>query len=223
MSGIKIDDVGFSVRERVLFDGLSADFYPGEMIAVIGEVGTGRSDLLNLITGLASPDSGTIQIFGIDINRIGPYEKDGIRKRMGVVSQMARLISNLKVIENVTLPLLYHSDMSTEEIFKLGRELLQRVGYNEDIWGLPGLLPVFKRKGVSLARAMALDPEIMIYDRLLEGLDPRQREFMAGLIHNVHKSGEDRLSIFLANDMEEIGGLRMDRIFMIRGRRLAEV
>lgn len=223
MAVLKIDDVGFSIKERVLFDGLSVELYPGEKVAVIGEVGSGRSDLLNLITGLASPDSGRIQIFGIDINRIGPHEKDGIRKRMGVVSQMAALVSNLKVIQNVTLPLLYHSSMTSEEILKHGAELLKRVGYNENIWVLPGLLPVFKKKAVSLARAMALDPEIMIYDRFLEGLDSRQREFMAGLTAQVHNSRGNRLSIFLANDMEEIGGLCMDRIFKISERTLAEV
>ena len=223
MAIIKIDDVGFSIHERVLFDGLKAEFYAGEKVAVIGEVGSGRSDLLNLLTGLSSPDSGSVHIFGVDINRIGAQELDGIRKRMGIVSQTAALISNLKVIENVTLPLLYHTGISSEEILRQGNELLKRVGYDEDIWILPGLLPVFKKKEVSLARALALDPEIMIYDRLLEGADSRQKEFMFALTDEFHNSNGNRLSIFMSNDMEEVSGLSMSRIFKIREKTLVEV
>lgn len=223
MAIIKIDDVGYSIRERVLFDGLKAELYAGEKVAVIGEVGSGRSDLLNLITGLAFPDSGSVNVFGVDINRIGLQGLDGVRKRMGVVSQTAALISNLKVIENVILPLLYHTDISSEDILRQGNELLKRVGYDEDIWILPGLLPVFKKKEVSLARALALDPEIMVYDRFLEGLDSRQKGFMASLADEVHSSRVNRLSIFMSNDMEEISGLSMNRILKIMGKTLVEV
>lgn len=223
MAIIKIDDVGYSMHERVLFDGLKAEFYAGEKVAVIGEVGSGRSDLLNLITGLASPSSGSVNIFGVDISRIGPQGLDGVRKRMGVVSQTAALISNLKVIENVILPLLYHTGISSEDILRQGNELLKRVGYDEDIWILPGLLPVFKKKEVSLARALALDPEIMVYDRFLEGLDSRQKGFMASLADEVHSSRVNRLSIFMSNDMEEISGLKMNRILKIREKTLIEV
>lgn len=223
MAIITIDDVGFSIHERVLFERLSAEFYPGEKVAVIGEAGSGRSDILNLITGLSSPDSGSINVFGVDINRIGPYERDGIRMRMGIVSQTAALISNLKVIENVTLPLMYHSSIKSEDILRRGNELLKRVGYNENIWILPGLLPVFKKKEVSLARALALEPEIMVYDRILEGLDSRQKGFMASLTDEVHSSKVNRLSIFLSNDMEEISGLKVNRIFRIQERTLVQM
>lgn len=222
MAAIKLENLSYSIDNRVLFRGINAEFYPGEKIAIVGEHGSGRSDLLNLITGMAAPDSGLVYIFDIDINRITLLELDNLRKRIGFIFQNAALISNLKAIENVTLPLRYHTDMSEDEIFERGLHLLRQVGYDEDVWTLPGFLPVFKKKGVALARAMALDPEIMIYDRFLEELDIRQREFIIRLIEKSHASGTKRLSIFTSNDAEEIKGIRFDRILKIKNNLLVE-
>lgn len=219
-AAIKLENLGYSINGRILFKGLNAEFHPGEKVAIVGEAGSGRSDLLNLLMGLAAPDAGNIYIFGMDINGIGPLELDNIRRRIGFISQDAGLISNLKVIENVTLPLSYHTDLPDETIMKQGLGLLKWVGYNEDIWVLPALLPAFKKKEIAFARAMVLDPDIVIYDRFLEGLDYRQREFMIRLIEDTHGSGVQRLSIFTANDVEEIKGINLGRIFKIKDKML---
>ncbi|MEK7850439.1 MAG: ATP-binding cassette domain-containing protein [Deltaproteobacteria bacterium] len=220
MAAIKLENIGYSIGGRVLFSGLSAEFNLGEKVGIVGEAGSGRSDLLNLLSGLTAPDTGSIYILDMDINRIGSLELDSLRKRIGFVFQNAVLISNLKVIQNVILPLQYHTDLTDEAIMERGLGLLTRAGYNEDIWALPALLPPFKKKEVAFARAMALNPDIMIYDRFLEGLDYRQREFMIGLIEDTHGSGVQRLSIFTANDVEEIKGISLDRIFMIKDKTL---
>ncbi len=220
MAAIKLENIGYSIGGRVLFSGLSAEFNLGEKVGIVGEAGSGRSDLLNLLSGLTAPDTGSIYILDMDINRIGSLELDSLRKSIGFVFQNAVLISNLKVIQNVILPLQYHTDLTDEAIMERGLGLLTRAGYNEDIWALPALLPPFKKKEVAFARAMALNPDIMIYDRFLEGLDYRQREFMIGLIEDTHGSGVQRLSIFTANDVEEIKGISLDRIFMIKDKTL---
>lgn len=220
MAAIKLENIGYSIGGRMLFNGLNAEFNLGEKVAIVGEAGSGRSDLFNLLAGLTAPDTGSVYIFDVDINKIGPAELDNLRKRIGFVSQNAVLISNLKVIQNVILPLQYHTDLTDEAIMERGLGLLTQAGYNEDIWALPAVLPPFKKKEVAFARAMALNPDIMIYDRFLEGLDHRQQEFMIGLIEDTHTSGTHRLSIFTANDVEEIKGISIDRIFRIKDKTL---
>lgn len=222
MATIKLENIGYSIDGRMLFNGLNAGFNLGEKVAIVGEAGSGRSDLFNLLAGLTAPDTGSVHIFDIDINKIGPVELDDIRKRIGFVFQNAVLISNLKVIQNVILPLQYHTDLTDEVIMERGLGLLKRAGYDEDIWALPAVLPPFKKKEVAFARAMALNPDIMIYDRFLEGLDYRQREFMIGLIEDTHGPGAQRLSILMANDVEEAKGVHLDRIFKIKDKTLVE-
>lgn len=220
MAAIKLENIGYSIDGRTLFNGLNVELNLGEKVGIVGEAGSGRSDLLNILSGLTAPDTGSIYILDMDINKIGLLELDNLRKRIGFVFQNAVLISNLKVIQNVILPLQYHTDLTDEVIMERGLGLLKRAGYNEDIWALPALLPPFKKKEVAFARAMALNPDIMIYDRFLEGLDYRQREFMIGLIEDTHGPGVQRLSIFTANDVEEIKGISLDRIFMIKDKTL---
>lgn len=220
MATIKLENIRYSIDGRTLFNGLNAEFNLGEKVAIVGEAGSGRSDLLNLLAGLTAPDTGSIYIFDMDINKIGPVELDKLRKRIGFVFQNAVLISNLKVIQNVILPLQYHTELTDEVILEKGLGLLKWAGYNEDIWALPAVLPPFKKKEVAFARAMALNPDVMIYDRFLDGLDYRQREFMIGLVEDTHGSGVQRLSIFTANDVEEIKGISLDRIFMIKDKTL---
>lgn len=220
MAAIKLENIGYSINDRILFHGLNADLNLGEKVGIVGEAGSGRSDLLNLLSGLTAPDIGSVYIFDMDINKIGLLELDSLRKRIGFVFQNAVLISNLKVIQNVILPLQYHTELTDEVILERGLGLLKWAGYNEDIWALPAVLPPFKKKEVALARAMALNPDIMIYDRFLEGLDYRQREFMIGLIEDTHGPGMQRLSIFTANDVEEIRGISIDRIFRIKDKTL---
>lgn len=216
MAVIKLENISYSIMDREVFRGLNAEFSQGERIALVGDLASGRGDLLDLINGLVPPDSGAVTLFDSNINRINRVELDKLRNRTGFIFQNGALISNLKVIENVTLPLVYHTGMSDAEIFQRGISLLDLVGYDGDIWALPGLLPVFIRKEVAFARALALEPEIMIYDMFMEGLDSRQRKFMISLMEEIHVSRAGRLSIFTSNNVEEVKGIGFDRIFTIK-------
>lgn len=219
---IEVRDLTYSAGERIFFDGLSVAFHEGEKAAIVGEVGAGRSDLLNIITGISRPSMGTVLVFGKDVNQVTLPELEEIRSRIGYVLYNVALVSNMKVIENVTLPLLYHTDLPDQEVFERSAELLKRVGFDEDIWAMPGPLPLAKKKAVGMARAMSLDPDIMIYDRFLEGLDHGQRGRMIDLIEDYHVSKDGRLTIFMVNDVDEIEGIGFDRILSIKDRRMRE-
>jgi ABC-type transporter Mla maintaining outer membrane lipid asymmetry ATPase subunit MlaF len=203
-----------------LFEEVDAEFHGSERVGIVGLFGSGKADLLRLFLGLEKPQSGRIYLFDKDIESLKRSELDRLRREIGVVFENAAVISNLKVIENVMLPLQYHTNLTSDSIMERAFFLLSHMGYKGDIWTLPGPLPSYTKKVIALARAMALDPVIMIYDRLLEGLDSHQSLQLLGFIDEFHKSKSDRLSIMIANDESDLKDVRLDRILRIENRRI---
>lgn len=206
----------------VIFEGADAEFYEGEKVAVIGPLGSGKATLLKLLLGLDKPQKGVVYLFGNDIASLGRSELDRLRRNIGIVFENVSLISNLKVVENVMLPLQYHTDLPLNAIAEQAAHLLEAAGYRGDIWMLPGPLPSYTKKTVAFARAMALGPAIMLYDRLLEGLDEHQGLQLLKLVDEFHESKKDRLSIMIANDERDIKGMALDRILRIENRRIVD-
>lgn len=204
----------------VLFEEADAEFCSGESIAIIGPHDQGKTRLMRLFLGLDKPQRGKVYLFGKDTGMLERSELDSLRQEIGVVFEDAALISNLKVIENVMLPLQYHTDMASDNIIEKGIFLLNYVGYKGDIWDLPGPLPFYTKKMIALARAMALNPAIMIYDRLLKGLDVYQGSQILRLVNEFHKERDDRLSIVITNDEGDIKDIALDRILRIEDRRI---
>lgn len=203
-----------------IFEGVDAEFYQGERVAIIGPLGSGKALLLRLILGLEKPQHGNIRLFDKDIGALELSEIDILRQGIGVVFENAALISNLKVIENVMLPIQYHTNLAYDVIVERAVSLLLSVGYKGDIWELPGPLPSYTKKSIALARAMALDPAIMIYDRLMEGLDEQQSLQLLKFVDEFHKAKKDRISIMIANDEMDIKDITVDRMLRIENRRL---
>lgn len=222
MSGlIEIKGLCYSTEGGVsIFEDVDAEFYQGERVAIVGPLGSGKATLLRLILGLEKPHHGKVRLFDKDIGSLERSEIDILRQGIGVVFENAALISNLKVIENVMLPIQYHTDLSADAVVERAVSLLKSVGYMGNIWELPGPLPFYTKKSIALARAMALDPAIMIYDRLAAGLDVNQSLHLLKFVDEFHKSKDDRLSIMLANDEMDIKGTAIDRILKIENRRL---
>lgn len=204
----------------VFFAEAHAEFCSGESVAIIGPHDQGKTGLMRLFLGLDRPQRGRVFIFGMDIGMLERSELDRLRQEIGVVFEDATLISNLKVIENVMLPLQYHTDMASDNILKKGIFLLNYVGYKGDIWDLPGPLSFYTKKIIALARAMALNPAIMIYDRPLKGLDVYHGSQILRFVNEFHKGREDRLSIVIANDEEDVKDIALDRILRIENRRI---
>jgi phospholipid/cholesterol/gamma-HCH transport system ATP-binding protein len=206
-----------------VFDGVDAKLNAGEKIAIIGPLGSGKSLLMKLMLGLERPERGKVYIFGKDSESLKQQEIYRLRQGIGVVSEKAALISNLKVVENVMLPLQYHTYLRKQEIMERAVSLLRYVGYRGDMWELPGPLIVYTKKSVAMARAMALDPAMMIYDGLVEGLDSIQGQQLLKFADEFHRqNAKDRLSIMMVNDENDLMGMPVDRILRIENRRIVQ-
>jgi len=158
-------------RQRVL-NGIGLTVACGETVVVLGRSGTGKSVLLKLLIRLQKPDSGSIRILGQEMTTLQFRELNQIRKKIGFLFQHAALYDSLSVEENVAFPLDRHSDLRCAERKERVRTLLATVGMEQHGKKLPSQISGGMQKRVGLARALALEPEIMLFDEPTAGLDP---------------------------------------------------
>jgi phospholipid/cholesterol/gamma-HCH transport system ATP-binding protein len=169
---IEVLDLVRRFGERVVINNISFQIHPGETLVIMGGSGCGKSTLLRHIIGSMKPTSGSVKIFGQDITKMNEREIGDVRKRFGMLFQSGALLASLTVGENVALPLLQHTGKSVEEIEDIVEQKLQMVGLSgfEDL--KPAEISGGMKKRVGLARALALDPELLFSDEPTSGLDP---------------------------------------------------
>ncbi len=169
---IVVKDLRKTFGQQKVLNGVNLEVRRGETVAVLGRSGTGKSVLLKLIVGLQSPDAGSVQIHGESITNLEQRRLNEIRKKIGFLFQQAALYDSLSVEENVAFPLERHTEMPDAERKGRARELLANLGMEKDLEKLPSELSGGMQKRVGLARALALDPDVLRFDEPTAGLDP---------------------------------------------------
>jgi phospholipid/cholesterol/gamma-HCH transport system ATP-binding protein len=169
---ISARDLRVQYGEREILHGISFDVRPRETIAILGGSGSGKSTLLRTMVGLERPTSGSIRVHGADLARASKTALDAVRKKIGLSFQGGALIGSMTVGENVALPLLEHTDLEPSTIEVMVRIKLQQVGLIKFQHFMPSQLSGGMKKRAALARAMAMDPEILFFDEPSAGLDP---------------------------------------------------
>lgn len=187
---IRLEQVSKAFKGQVVLDHLDLEIEKGKITVIIGESGGGKSVLLKHMIGLIRPDSGHIYVNGIDIASLGEKQLNDIRKKFGMLFQAAALFDSMTVGENVAFPLIEHTRLSRKEIMKLAEEKLLRVGLKNVSHKMPSELSGGMRKRVGLARAIALDPEIILFDEPTTGLDPVMCDAIDRLIVETQKQTE---------------------------------
>ena len=183
MPPIAVQGLRKSFGQQKVLNGISLSIAPHEIVTVLGRSGTGKSVLLKLLIGLEKPDAGSISIEGHEIGSLENIDQlNEVRKQVGFLFQQAALYDSLSIRQNVAFPLKRHSNLSAEEQKSRVEELLASVGMDRDQDKMPSEISGGMKKRVGLARALALDPEIVMFDEPTAGLDPITAAEIASLI-----------------------------------------
>ena len=218
---IRVADLRKSFRNKKVHDGISFEVQPGETLTIIGGSGTGKSVLLKQIVGLIKPDSGEICIEGKEITRLGEEDLQSVQKKIGYVFQESALFDSLTVGQNVAFGLC--SLMACEEsaALKVARQKLALVGLTGIENLKPSQLSGGMKKRVGIARAIAMGPEILLYDEPTTGLDQVMSDVISGLITNLNEhSGTTAIAV--THDMNSAYKIS-DRIAMLYEGKILQV
>ncbi len=200
---IELIDVHKSFGSQKVLDGLNLKIEDNQTTVIIGRSGGGKSVLLKHIVGLLKPDRGQVLVDGIDITKLNEKRLNDIRKKFGMLFQEGALFDSMNVGENVAFPLIEHTKLKEADIGRIVAERLKAVGLSGVESKMPSELSGGMRKRVALARAIALQPQIVLFDEPTTGLDPVLSEAINQLIIDTQKAF-NLTCIVISHDLESI-------------------
>ena len=215
---VKVQGVGFSYGAREVLRGVDFEARRGRITALIGPSGTGKSTLLKILGGQLRPSAGTVQFDGTDVHALGRSELFDLRKRMGMMFQAQALLTDLSVFDNVAFPLREHTRLPARVIRDIVLMKLQAVGLRGSRDLFPDQLSGGMSRRVALARAIALDPDLVMYDEPFAGMDP----ITLGVLMRLIKTLNDSLglaSIVVSHSVEEVMAIA-DDVHVLADRRI---
>jgi phospholipid/cholesterol/gamma-HCH transport system ATP-binding protein len=219
---IRVRDLVVGFGSHVVLEGLSLDVERGEILGLVGGSGGGKSVLLRTIIGLLPKRRGSIEVLGVDFDRASDEERQSVERRWGVLFQQGALFSSLTVLQNVQFPMREHLAVSERLLEDVARAKLEMVGIGPgDLDKLPSELSGGMTKRVALARALALDPEIVFLDEPTSGLDPISAGDFDALIKTLQRTLG--LTVFMVtHDLDSLGTV-CDRIAALADGRVVAI
>ena len=203
---VRVRGLRYRAGGREIFSGVDLDFPRGSVTAVMGPSGSGKTTLLRLITGQATPDAGTVEFDGHEVPKLPRAELYRLRRRMGMLFQNGALLTDLDVYENIAFPLREHTRLPERLLRHVVLTKLQAVGLRGAARLMPAQLSGGMGRRVALARAIVMDPDLLVYDEPFTGLDPIAMGVVLRLIRRLN----DTLgvtSIVVSHDVQEISAV----------------
>ena len=214
---VAVRDVHYAIGGRQIFAGLDLIVRRGRITAIMGPSGGGKTTLLKLITGQITPDRGSVQVFGQDVATLGRRDLYALRQRLGLLFQNGALLTDMDVFDNVAFPVREHSDLPETLIHKLVLTKLQSVGLRGAAHLAPAELSGGMARRVALARAIVMDPEVLMYDEPFVGLDPISLGVILRLIKQMN-SALGITSIVVSHDVQELATIADESYLLLDGR-----
>ena len=212
---ISLKDVSLSFGQRIIFDNISMSIPKGKITAVMGPSGTGKTTLLKLMTKQILPQSGEITVMGKNLEQLSRNQLFDLRKQMGLLFQSGALFTDMSVFDNVAFALREHTKLSEELINTLVLLKLEAVGLRALKDAKPSSLSGGQARRVALARAIALDPQLLLYDEPFTGQDPISMGVLLRLIKDLNDA-LDLTSIIVSHDVEEVLSIA-DYVYILSG------
>jgi phospholipid/cholesterol/gamma-HCH transport system ATP-binding protein len=217
---VRLDHVTKAFGTRTVLDDVSLDVAPGLGFVILGRSGTGKSVLLRHIIGLVHPDKGRVFVGGAEVSALAGPELSKVRQSIGFLFQNAALFDSISVGENVAFPMRRHTKMGDAEIRERAQQKLASVGLEREYTKMPAALSGGMRKRAGLARAMALDPAVLLVDEPSAGLDPITSDEIDTLLFELKEQGSTTI-IMVTHNIPSARRLGDELVMLHEGRILA--